>query len=160
MRSSNLKPRQKSSPESGPPAFSSRLLTTFETLSIWQCSALLIKILFQTLRKWNNRRSIVRAARMPQPTSNQPTNRAPNESTKPIFAQKCDSGGQKWRFLGQTSLLFSFGTYIGTFFALFSWSGMAPNGTERPIYIKNDQKGQLLGQIWPLLGQNPNYLGR
>ena len=75
-------------------------------------------------------------------TTNQPTNRAPNEPARPMWSRK-HILGQKRLLLGQTSYFFwgsvSSDTYISenywsTLFALFHWSGNGPNGSCRPIF--------------------------
>ena len=75
-------------------------------------------------------------------TTNQPTNRAPNELARPLYAQESIFWGKNGRFLAKRP------NYVGreqkfwypqsknhwlTLFALFYWLGIAPNGPCRPI---------------------------
>ena len=62
--------------------------------------------------------------------------------------------------------------HLGTMFALFFWSRMVPNGSERPIFCPKWPNMHILGQIWAkilifwrgkngcLWAKHPNYFGR
>ena len=77
-------------------------------------------------------------ARAPQPPNNQPTGHQMNRQGLygSIF---CGKNGRFWTniliILGGSK---SSGTHhLGTSFALFFWSGIAPSGAERPIFCPN-----------------------
>ena len=99
-----------------------------------------------------DRGSVVRAARTPQPTTNQPTGH--QRSWHDPYLPKNDQNA--W-FLGGSK---SFCTYISenhlvTSFAFF-WSGTAPNGPERP----NDQKCQFWAKYGLFWANNLNFWRR
>ena len=89
-------------------------------------------------------------------TTNQPINRAPNEPTRPIYAQESIFWGKNGCFWAKHPYYFGrehiSENHLGTSFALLFWLGIAPHRPERPIIDQKWLKMHILGQIWPCLG--------
>ena len=91
-------------------------------------------------------------------------NRAPNEPTRLIYARESIFWGKNGCFRAKHPYYFGrehiSENHLGTSFALFFWSGMATNGSERPISDPKWPRMHIFGQIWPFLGLNLNFLER